>query len=272
VARELVDRFGERDLLTYASAIAFQVLFALVPLALASLAMLAFVGLEETWKDRLAPQAEETLPEDAYSLLDRTVGHVLGQQRGLWLTFGVLFTLWQISGALRASSGALNQIYGVNDERAWARRLVISLFLALAIMPLLVGAVAAIGLGDRLLSEIGIDGVAGLFADVARWLLGIGCLLTAVWLVVRWAPGEPPPGARWVTLGSGLTVGAWLVVSAAYGLYISQIASYESMFGALASVIVLMTYLYILAVVFLGGVQLDGMARERNGRATSPAA
>jgi membrane protein len=270
LGRELVGRFGERDLLTYASAISFQVLFSLVPLALAGLALLAFMGLEETWNDRIAPEAEDNLPGDAYSLIDRTVKHVLGEQRGFWLTLGFAFATWQVSGAIRAASGALNDIYSVTEERSWLKRIALSLVLALALMPLLIGAVAAIGFGDRLLSEVGIDGVAGFLADMARWVLGIACMLTAVWLVVRWAPAEPPPKARWVTLGTGLTVGSWLIASGLYGVYITHVASYGSMFGALASIIVLMTYIYILSVVFLGGVQLDGMAREHNGVETSP--
>jgi membrane protein len=264
--RELVERFGERDLLTYSSAIAFQVLFSLVPLALAGMAVLAFLGFEETWSDRIAPEVEEALPGDAYSVVERTVENVLGEGRVTWLTIGLAFTVWQISGAVRAASGALNEIYDVDEARSTVRRAVVSVALALAIIPLVVLAVLFIGLGDRLLGEVGIEGVAGFLADVGRWILGIACLQTAVWLVVRFAPGESPPGNRWVSLGSGLTVAGWLVTAALYGLYIEYVASYESMFGALAAVIVLMTFVNLLSVVFMAGAQIDGMARERNGR------
>ena len=51
----------------------------------------------------------------------------------------------------------------------------------------------------------------------------------------------------------------WLVMSAGFGLYLRDIADYNSIFGGLASVVVLIAYLYAGAVVFLGGVQVDAL-------------
>jgi uncharacterized BrkB/YihY/UPF0761 family membrane protein len=50
-------------------------------------------------------------------------------------------------------------------------------------------------------------------------------------------------------------------MSAAFGLYLTEVASYESVFGPLATVVVLMGYLYFSTVIFLGGVQVDALAR-----------
>lgn len=268
--RELIERYGERDLLTYASAIAYQVLFALIPLALAALATLAFIGLEDVWTERVAPEARDALPSDAFSLVDRTVDKVLGEKRVFWLTGGLAFALWQLSGSLRAVSGALNEIYELEEDRSWVRRLVGSVLLALMIAPLLLAGTLSIAFGDRLVSALGIDGVAGFFGLLARWGLGVVCLLTAVWLVMRLAPAQEA-AKRWVSLGSALTVGGWILTSLGYGLYLDHIASYQSIFGALAAVIVLMTYLYLLAVVFLGGAEVDKMAREHAGPGDDPA-
>ncbi len=54
-------------------------------------------------------------------------------------------------------------------------------------------------------------------------------------------------------------------MSAGFGLYLSQLATYGSIYGALASVVILMGYLYASTVVFLGGIQLDALVRDRQG-------
>ena len=54
----------------------------------------------------------------------------------------------------------------------------------------------------------------------------------------------------------------WLVMSLGFGLYLREIADYNSIFGGLATVVVLIAYLYAAAVVFLGGVQLDALVRR----------
>ena len=52
----------------------------------------------------------------------------------------------------------------------------------------------------------------------------------------------------------------WIAMSAGFGvLSCAEIADYNSIFGSLATVVVLIAYLYAAAVVFLGGVQLDAL-------------
>jgi membrane protein len=45
--------------------------------------------------------------------------------------------------------------------------------------------------------------------------------------------------------------------------YLKFVASYESVFGNLATVVVLLGYLYLSAVVFLAGAQVDALVRRR---------
>src|SRR5687767_679658 len=54
-ARAVVDAFVANDLLTFASAISFQMLSSLVPLLLFAFGMLGFLQLEHVWRDQLAP-------------------------------------------------------------------------------------------------------------------------------------------------------------------------------------------------------------------------
>jgi len=73
-------------------------------------------------------------------------------------------------------------------------------------------------------------------------------------------------------------VAAWLLFSTGFGFYLSRLADYDTIFGSLASVFVLMSYLYLSAAVFLIGTQLDAMVRrdvggiERPERSQPPAA
>lgn len=46
-------------------------------------------------------------------------------------------------------------------------------------------------------------------------------------------------------------------------LYGAYVASYESLFGHLATVFVLLVYVYLVANAFLAGIQLDANVRQR---------
>jgi len=56
-----------------------------------------------------------------------------------------------------------------------------------------------------------------------------------------------------VSLGAGLIIAAWLAMSALFGLYLGTVASYGSIFGNLATVVIVLAYLFASAIVFLAG-------------------
>ena len=57
--------------------------------------------------------------EEVYAVVDEVVRRTLGQERGWWLTVGLVFTLWQVSGVSRAVMGVLSDIYGDGDDRSF---------------------------------------------------------------------------------------------------------------------------------------------------------
>ena len=66
-----------------------------------------------------------------------------------------------------------------------------------------------------------------------------------------------------MSFGSGLCVIAWVGTSLVFGLYITQIADYGSIFGSLATVFVMLTYLYVSAASFLIAAEVDVIVREQ---------
>jgi membrane protein len=254
-ARALVDAFAEHDLLTYASAIAFQAFFALIPLTLTALGLLATFSLSEVWSTQLAPDLRGQVSPPVFEVIDTTVHKVLEARNVFWATFGAALTVWEVSGAMRAVMGVLDRIYRSGRERSWRRRYATSIGLSAAVIVLMLtagGVVIAGGLAD------------GWVTALLRWPLAAVLLLSALWAVVRWAPAEPRPW-RWVSFGTGLVVVAWLGMSAGFGAYLRSVADYGSMFGNLATLIVGLEYLYLSAIVFLAGLALDAITEERAG-------
>lgn len=257
--------FAGNDLLSYASTIAFQVLLALIPLTLTAVALLGFLDLEEIWESDIAPAVEERVQEDAFSVIDRTADEILGAKRGLWLTLGAAFALWQVSGAVRATMTPLNRIYGAEEDRSWWRRFLVSFALALVIGPLVVAAALLIQSGPRLVGALDLPAALALVAHVARWGLALVLLAAAVWVLIRFATAKPQSLA-WAGIGTVFVVGAWLLASLGFGLYATYVADYGSVFGGLATIYVLLTYLYLSSLALLFGIQLDACVREEASR------
>jgi membrane protein len=260
LATDAVDCFEEHDLLTSASAISFQVLTALVPFLLFAFALLGFLSLDDVWRDHVAGHIRPNVSPAMFHVIDDTVTKVLASRQVFWMTAGLALAVWQISGAVRAVMGALNRIYRIEADRSWRRRMVVSTYLSLAVGAALLLALAVVSGAPLLYGDVGQPAGAALF--VLRWSSAGALMLLAVGLLLRDGPAARRP-IHWVSFGTLLVVGSWIVMSLAFGAYLRFVASYESVFGNLATVVVLMGYLYLSAVVFLAGAQVDALVRRR---------
>lgn len=243
----------DNGLLTYASAIAFQLLFATIPLLLFAFGLLGGLGLDETWTEDLAPDVRDSTSAPAFAVIDDTVRRVLGERQGFWMTIGAVIAIWKMSSGMRAVMGALDRIYGCEDDRSWARQVVVSIALGLAVGALVLLAAAV---------AIALPLLLGGPLSLLRFPVAVLPLLAAIYVLVHFAPARPRP-FKWVSFGSLLAVAAWLGTSALFGWYVTSIADYGSVFGALTVVIVALEYLFLAAMAFLVGVQVDSLARDR---------
>lgn len=258
----LVEAFHRNDLLLFASAISFQVLTSLVPLLLFALGSLGFLGLTEVWTQDVRPEVVDDLSAAAVVIVDDTVMKVLGSAQLFWVTAGAAIATWQLSGAVRAAMEALNRVYGAEEDRSFRRRFAVSIGLAVVLTALTFTAVAVVVFVPLLVGDLGPFASALLF--VGRWGVAAVLLGLAVGLLVHQGPDRAQP-LGWVSAGAVTIVVLWVVMSVAFGLYLSGAASYGSIYGALATIVVLMAYLYASAIVFLAGIQVDALLREREG-------
>ena len=175
-----------------------------------------------------------------------------------WISAGFVIALWEVSGAIRAVMGALQRVYGLETQRSWRRRMLVSTALALAVGACWLAAIAVVVVSPLLSATS--PACSRLLLFLARWAIAGLLLLLAVAILLHYAPERRSP-LGWVTFGAVLIMAGWLVMSLGFGVYLREIADYNSIFGGLATVVVLIAYLYAAAVVFLGGVQLDALVR-----------
>ena len=258
----IVDDFGEYDLLSYSSAIAFQALYAVLPTCMFGLAALGIVGEQSLYTDHIAHTLHGALSHDAFSLTNRTALRAIGPEKAWWATAGLAVTLWGVGSALRSMMTPLNAVYGSRETRSWRRRLVDSIGGG-ALVILAVYSAIGVALGLRLVRT---SGAVAVLLALGRWLLAVLLLFAAIAAIIRFVPAKKRP-LEWVTVGSTLSVICWIVATIGFAAYISAV-SYSSFYGAFATIILLLIYLHVSAIAFLLGVTVDAQLRELVRRRT----
>jgi membrane protein len=123
--------------------------------------------------------------------------------------------------------------------------------------------------------------VGGRFADAVAGFLGLGEGATRIWGLARWplavlmamvvfaliyyiTPDVRHRGFHWITPGAVIGVTAWLVVSIAFGQYLSHFADFSAVYGAFAGLIVLVAWLWLTGVALLFGAEINAeIEREK---------
>jgi membrane protein len=167
-----------------------------------------------------------------------------------------VLTIWEVSGSVRAISGALNQIYDTKrDTRPTWRRIAISTGIAVAIGCCFLGAALVLTLAKHA------GGSLEPLLSFGRWVVALVLLGAAVNVLLRFAPANPRP-ERWLSGGSAFIIASWAVMSVVFRVYVTSIASFKTAWGTFVTILVLTTYINISAIVFLVGAQADELVRK----------
>jgi membrane protein len=246
-----VDLLARHEILTFASAIAFRTLVALIPLLLLGLAILGAIHRPDVWRDELSPGVAGKVRLPVFAGIDDTVEQILTHGTAPLIAFAGALSIWDVSSSVRACMGGMNAVYEDDERRSTWRRLGVSVGLGIGIAACVIGAVLIV---------IVARSWGGYGFAVVRWLGAIVLVGLAVGLLFRFAPTKPR-ATRWESAGTVLVVVAWIVASLVFKWFVTSVANFRTATGILAAFLVLTTYVYVSSIVFLVGVQLDELFR-----------
>ena len=255
--RELVEAIRRHRLLTFSAAVSFRALVTLVPLTLLGLGLLGALGLSDVWTDSIAPAVKPHVTQPVYHAIDFSATRILGSDKASLIALASALVLWHMTAAVGAVMETLNQIHDVEDERPSLRRLLVALALAVAIVLCLIAAVLVVSVAPNVGS-----GAVHFVLGVGRWAAAAVLLGIAIGALVRYAPAEHPR-PRWASAGSIAIVGAWIVLSLVFRVWVSNVSNFKTGVGFLTAFLVLGAYVYLSVLVFILGVQLDELLRKR---------
>jgi len=252
-----IKKFSNDDMAVYAAALSYQLLFSIFPFMIFLLALLGLLNITELF-DWLLKQAQTMLPGRASELVNNIVEQIRSGAGGA-LSFGVVVGLWSASSAVRMTMHALNVAYEVEDPAVW-KKFPLSILYTVLLAVLVIAAAALMLIGPRLAAWVAkLVGLGDVFTTVWTWAripVGVMLLVLVAALIYYLFPNTGQP-FQLITPGAILAVIVWVVASLGFSWYVANFASYNSVYGSLAGVIVLLLYFFISAAILLLGAELN---------------
>jgi membrane protein len=277
--KRTVSEFRDDNLTDWAAALTYYTVLSVFPALIALVSIVGLVADPAETTRAITDVVRQLSPGTASETLSGPIEELTAnrQAAGLLLILGLATALWTASGYVGAFMRASNDIYEVREGRPfWKLRplqilvtLTMVLMLALVVIALAVSGPVAEAIG----SALGASGAAVTAWKIAKWPALLVTVLILFAVLYYASPNVRLPGFRWITPGSLLAVGVWIVASVAFAVYVANFGSYDKTYGTLGGVITFLIWLWIGNVAILLGLELNAeLERSREIEAGTPGA
>src|SRR5436190_1027803 len=193
-------------------------------------------------------------------------------QSTLGLTFiGTLaLALWGANAGTKSIFDALNIIYKEREKRSFVRLTFWSLAFTLGAIAVVLVAIAGIIAVPLALKLLGIptQSATGVLT-LLRWPLLYLVILFALACLYRYGPSRTHPQWRWVTWGSAVAGGIWIVGSLLLSWYVANFGTYNATYGSLGAAIGFMVWMWLSTIVVLMGGEINAAMEHPTARDTT---
>jgi membrane protein len=259
LARNVWKEMNEDDVFSVAAQLAYYFIFALFPLLLFLVTLIGFLPVESHFSDIIG-FLQGVLPQEALTMIQGNIEVIVREQRGGLLSIGLIVTLWAASRGVIAIMSGLNQAYDVKESRPWWKLQVIALALtvSLSIFVIVASILMIFGgqIGAWLANLVGLGPLFQIAWPFIRWFLSSVIMMGVVAVLYYFGP-DVEQEWKWVTPGAIIAVFGWITASLAFSYYVNHFGAYNKTYGAIGTMIILLTWMYLTGVMILLGGEIN---------------
>jgi membrane protein len=278
VVRRLVWETVTDETMGLSAQMAYQMLFTLAPGLLFLWHLLGLFGTDPAKLHRMLAVVRAFLPPDpkVQEILDTIVASVIiSGSGGALATAGIILGIYLGTLFISTISHALSRTHGVTEDRNWWSKYIISLLLLFwfGITILLAFNITVFGETLAGIAEVNFQ----LRIPLQEWVAALNVPFTALALIILALALYLLTPENYLTIRQALpgaiffSVG-WMTVTKLFQFYVARYDRYNPTYLALASIIMLLTWMYFTCLLLLLGGKLNAILRREHERAAARAA
>ncbi len=277
VVRRLLWETATDETLGLSAQMAYQFLFTLAPGLLFLWHLLGLFGTDPATLQKMLAVVRAFLPPDpkVQEILDSVVANVIVTGSGGALaTAGIFLGIYLGTIFISTISHALSRTHGVTEDKHWWSKYIISLFLLFWFGITILFAFNVTVFGETLAGVAEVNFQLGI--PLQSWVAALSVPFTALalvflalalylltpqnYLTIR----QALPGAIFFSVG-------WMTLTKLFQFYVARYDRYNPTYLALASVIMLLSWMYLTCLLLLLGGKLNAILRRESERAAARA-
>ncbi|MFA9398143.1 MAG: YihY/virulence factor BrkB family protein [Clostridiaceae bacterium] len=252
--KDIFFRINDDDIFALSSQLAYALLVSFFPFLIFLMTILGMLPLDS---NEVLIFLQKILPNSAFDLVENTVLDVLDSSKINLLSISILITLWTSSRGFRAVIKGLNRAYDERERRSFIKVQLISIFCTIAIIFIILFSFLAQIFTQQLrifsLKYLKNDNFFNFTSNLSTYIILIISLFFIFAFIYKATPSRK---IKWksVIIGSLFSTLGWILSSYLFSFYVNNFGNYSSVYGGIASLFILLSWLYISSfIVILGG-------------------
>jgi membrane protein len=248
-----------------AGAVAYSFFLAVFPTILFLFTLIPYIPVEG-FQDELMNLLQSIMPEKIFNVVESTVLDIASNKRGSLLSIGFVAALFFSTNGVNTLIRTFNETVNNFETRNWLERRAISLVILLIMSILISVAIGLIIFSGKIMSILVTQGILEdnftlYLLDIGRWLVIVAFFYFAISFLYFLAPSRK---AKFKFFSAGNTVATLLGIFSSLGFsyYINNFSRYNTLYGSIGTLIILLLWFYINALVLLIGFELNASIRN----------
>ena len=258
-----------------AAAFSYNFFLALFPAIIFFFTIIPYIPIAG-FQDNLLELMHDFIPQKAYEAVQETLFDIVKRPHGGLLSIGFIMAMYFSTNGIHSLIEAFNQTRHTLETRSWIKQRLISIVLVIILSLLVIIAIVLITLGpvalDFLIKHNMLRVSFSYYLLIAvKWIVSSALLFFAFSFLYYMAPAAKS-GFRFISAGSTLSTVLTLLASVGFNYYVNSISKYNTLYGSIGTLIIVMIWIFFNAMIVLIGFELNVSimnAKKKYGRPAS---
>lgn len=255
--KDIFDRYVQHDVAQTAGQIAYFGFLSLFPFIIYMNFIIHQMHLST---EEVMSGVSLLLPEEIASFITSYAEYISGQNSWWILAIGIFSTVYLLSAVIRSMEQAVAKAYDITTRRTFLKSIAVSGISVVCIgLMLIAAALFVIFSRGPVIYIFGLLGLTDMVGAVLvlKWAFVVFVMIIVFSLIYKLIPNKKISFSE-VVPGTVFAVIGFIVLSVAFGLYVSFAMGAASIYGYIGTVFVALMWIYSIGTIFILGAEING--------------
>ena len=253
------------DIDVRAAAVAYNFTLAIFPTIIFLFSVIPYIPVKHL-DLQILNLLSEVMPNGIFEEAKATITEIVSKPRGSILSFGFIFALYASTSGMMALMRAFNMTNETAEKRGFIKSRLIAVMLNFMLTFVLLISIVVLIVGRFAVDFLFDEGILNrdfnfYIFQIISYSVVFSVFFVAISIIYYIAPAIPK---RWKFFNSGSITASILtiIITNLFSYYLSNFASYNRLYGAIGTLIALMVWFYLIALILILGFDINASIEE----------